>query len=191
MQRQPQRFETFIGAPDGALAQLQDATHAQNGYQGRADLVAKTHLAELPVYLLLLAVTVPAYGIGGAAGFQHILDQVDAPARAVEFVAQHLIGGAGRRAEPAMHAGPQDLVCPLDAGVLKLFGGEICLHQPIIPRFRMPRGSNFARSPAPNAATSAASGGKTGAPSPRINVACPRPVTAERTPSARPSGTSR
>jgi len=35
--------------------------------RGRADLVAKTHLAELPVYLLLLAVTVPAYGIAGAA----------------------------------------------------------------------------------------------------------------------------
>lgn len=35
--------------------------------RGRADLVAKTHLAELPVYLVLLAVTVPAYGISGAA----------------------------------------------------------------------------------------------------------------------------
>jgi len=35
--------------------------------RGRADLVAKTHLAELPAYLLLLAVTVPVYGIGGAA----------------------------------------------------------------------------------------------------------------------------
>lgn len=35
--------------------------------RGRADLVAKTHLAELPAYLLLLAVAVPAYGIGGAA----------------------------------------------------------------------------------------------------------------------------
>jgi O-antigen/teichoic acid export membrane protein len=35
--------------------------------RGRADLVAKTHLAELPIYLVLLAVTVPAFGIAGAA----------------------------------------------------------------------------------------------------------------------------
>jgi O-antigen/teichoic acid export membrane protein len=35
--------------------------------RGRADLVAKTHLAELPAYLVLLALTVPAYGIAGAA----------------------------------------------------------------------------------------------------------------------------
>lgn len=35
--------------------------------RGRADLVAKTHLAELPAYLVLLAFAVPAYGISGAA----------------------------------------------------------------------------------------------------------------------------
>jgi O-antigen/teichoic acid export membrane protein len=35
--------------------------------RGRADLVAKTHLAELPLYFVLLAVTVPALGISGAA----------------------------------------------------------------------------------------------------------------------------
>ena len=48
------------------------------------------------------------------AALQHLLDQVDASPRAVEFIAQHLVGGAGRRAEAAMHAGPQDLVGPLD-----------------------------------------------------------------------------
>ena len=41
---------------------------------------------------------------------QHVLDEVDAPARTVELVAQQHIGGAGGRAETAMHAVPQDLV---------------------------------------------------------------------------------
>ena len=41
---------------------------------------------------------------------QHVLDEVDAPARAVEFVAEQHIGRAGRGAEAAMHAGAQDLL---------------------------------------------------------------------------------
>jgi hypothetical protein len=40
--------------------------------------------------------------------FQHLLDQVDAPARAIELVAQQLIGRAGGGAEAAVHAGAQD-----------------------------------------------------------------------------------
>ena len=39
---------------------------------------------------------------------EHLLDQIDPPARTVEFVAQQLVGRAGRGAEPAMHAGAQD-----------------------------------------------------------------------------------
>ncbi len=41
---------------------------------------------------------------------QHVLDEVDAPARRIQLVAQQHIGRAGRGAEPAMHAGAQDLV---------------------------------------------------------------------------------
>ncbi len=48
--------------------------------RGRADLVAKTHLAELPAYLVLLSVTVPAYGIGGAALAWALRCAVDAAA---------------------------------------------------------------------------------------------------------------
>ena len=40
--------------------------------------------------------------------FEHLLDQVDAPARAVQLVAEQLIGRAGGVAEAAMHAGAQD-----------------------------------------------------------------------------------
>ena len=69
-----------------------------------------------------------------AALFQHVLDKVDAPARAVQLIAQHGVGRAGRRAEAAMHAGPQDLIGALDGGVLQLLGREgglhVLLHQP-------------------------------------------------------------
>jgi hypothetical protein len=100
------------------------------------------------------------------AVLQHVLDQVDPPARAVELVAQHLVGRAGRGAEAAMHAGAQDLVRPRDRRVAQLLGGEIGLHagsqaatgaRRPSPGFRMPRGSNFARSP-PSAATGAGAG---------------------------------
>ena len=64
-----------------------------------------------------------------AAGFQHVLDQVDAPARAVELVAEQQEGRAGRGAEPAMDAGAQDLVGGGDIGVAQLFSGEIRLHR--------------------------------------------------------------
>jgi O-antigen/teichoic acid export membrane protein len=45
---------------------------------GRADLTAKTHLAELPVYVALLAVLTAAYGIEGAALAWSIRCAVDA-----------------------------------------------------------------------------------------------------------------
>ena len=59
---------------------------------------------------------------------QHVLDEIDTPARAIELIAQHLIGGAGGGAEPAMHARAQDLVGARDLRVFKLFGGEFGLH---------------------------------------------------------------
>jgi len=40
--------------------------------------------------------------------FEHLLDQVDATARSVEFVAQQLEGRAGGRAEAAMNAAAQN-----------------------------------------------------------------------------------
>ena len=41
---------------------------------------------------------------------EHLLDQVDATARGIELVAEQNISRAGRRAEPAMHAGAQDFL---------------------------------------------------------------------------------
>ena len=60
--------------------------------------------------------------------FEHLLHQVDAPARAVELVAEQLVGRAGRGAEAAVHALAQDRL-GLDAfGRVLEFGGEMGLH---------------------------------------------------------------
>ena len=59
---------------------------------------------------------------------QHLLDQVDAPARRIELVAEQDIGRAGGLAEAAMHAGAQDRVRHRDVGIGELRGREIGLH---------------------------------------------------------------
>lgn len=51
---------------------------------------------------------------------QHLLDQVDAAARAIELVAEQHIGRTGCGAEAAMDAGAQDLVGLRDVGVGEL-----------------------------------------------------------------------
>jgi hypothetical protein len=66
--------------------------------------------------------------IGRAPVLQHILYKIYPPPRTVEFIAQHLVGRTGRRAEPAVNAGPQDLVRPLDRRILELFWRERGLH---------------------------------------------------------------
>ncbi len=124
-------------------------------------------------------------GIGRPAVLKHVLDQVDTTPRAVEFVAQHLVGRAGRGAKAAMHAGPQDLVGAGNAGIAKLLFGEIRLHQPIRPGLRMPLGSNRARRPAAIAATGADSGWNGAirarvSVDARISVACPSSLSGRR-----------
>ena len=62
------------------------------------------------------------------AALEHLLDQVDAAARTVEFVAQQLIRRARRRAEPAVHAGAQDRVGLAAVGRVADEIGERGLH---------------------------------------------------------------
>ena len=50
------------------------------------------------------------------AALEQLLDQIDAAARPVELIAQHLIGGAGRVAEAAVHALAQDRLGLLAVG---------------------------------------------------------------------------
>src|SRR3546814_10543097 len=113
---------------------------------------------------------------------QHVLDQVDPAARAVELVAEQNVGRTGRGAEAAMHAGAQDLVGDLDVGVGALCQGEVGLHgraytpAVIRPGFSTPSGSKLALMRADSAATPGTGGWNTGtaartASSARIRVA--------------------
>jgi len=91
-----------------------------------------------------------------AIRLQHVLDEVDAPARAVEFVAEQHIGRAGRGAESAMHAGAQNLVGFRNIGIGKLreaeFGFHVADSRLIRPRLRMFFGSKLWRTRSPKAA---------------------------------------
>ena len=79
------------------------------------------------------AVDVLAHHRGGlAALLEHLLHQVDAPARAVALVAEQHIGGAGGRAEAAVHALSQDAIDLGDARVLELLRLEVGLHRRVL-----------------------------------------------------------
>ncbi len=54
------------------------------------------------------AVKVQLRAGGGRDALQHLFHQVDAPARAVQLIAEQLVSRAGGRAKPAMHALSQD-----------------------------------------------------------------------------------
>ena len=68
-------------------------------------------------------------GIGRAVGLQHLLDHVDAPARAVALVPQQQIGGAGRQAQAAMDAGLEDAVRLPELGIRQTREIKPCLHR--------------------------------------------------------------
>ena len=59
---------------------------------------------------------------------EHILDQIDSAPRAVQLVAQHLIGRASCSAKPAMHASAQDFIGALGTGIFQLLFGKWSLH---------------------------------------------------------------
>jgi len=59
---------------------------------------------------------------------QHVLDEIDPPSGAVEFVAKQRIGWTGRGAEAAMHARPEDLLGLLDIGIRQLGRCKVRLH---------------------------------------------------------------
>ncbi|MNJ58144.1 hypothetical protein D3C77_537660 [compost metagenome] len=68
-------------------------------------------------------------GAGGdRRAFEHLLDQVDAPAWAVQFIAQQLVGGARGGAETTVHAGAQDAFGLVGAGQLPGGFAQVGLH---------------------------------------------------------------
>ena len=84
--------------------------------------------------------------------FEHLLDQVDAAARAVELVAQQLVGRAGGGAEAAVHALAQDRLGLAAVGACSWNSGarSVCMRCMTVrreqsrPRLKMPAGSNCA-----------------------------------------------
>jgi hypothetical protein len=66
---------------------------------------------------------------GRHLAFEHLLDQVDPPARPVELVAEQLVGRTGRGAEAAVHALAQDRLGGVAVGRTLEFGGQGRLHQ--------------------------------------------------------------
>src|ERR1700722_11310 len=105
-----------------------------------------------------------------AVFFQHLLDEIDSAARTIEFIPQQDVGRAGRGAEPAMHAGPQDLVGFGNIGIGELRQAEFGLHaadpeeapgRAIRPRLRMPFGSKLRRTRSLKAATPSLAGWNT------------------------------
>ena len=112
-----------------------------------------------------ICLTVSAVGVSSRG--QHVLDQIDAAARTVEFVAEQQIGRAGRGAEPAMGAVAQDLFGLRGIGIGELFGGEIGAHATQLrstmrPGFRMWRGSKLSLTRAASAASAGGCGSNTG-----------------------------
>src|SRR5579862_7610356 len=123
--------------------------------------------------------------LGHGRTLEHLLHEVDAAARAVELVAEHVVRRARREAEAAVHALAQDRVGLEAARRILDPVGELGLHRQnsyMRPGLRMPAGSNATLSRLWILASAGRSGWKTSAPSPpRKIVACPpRRSTEER-----------
>ena len=71
---------------------------------------------------------------GGATGFEHVLHQVDAAARTIQFVAEQHEGRAGGRAHAAMYAGAEHAVGGGGLRVTQLLGGEVGLQLRLLRR---------------------------------------------------------
>ena len=83
------------------------------------------------------------------ASLEHLLDEIDAPARAVLLVAQQEVRRARRRAEAAVHARAQDRVGFAPLGRVADEIGERGLHQRVRNRDTGGRGSGCPRDRTP------------------------------------------
>jgi hypothetical protein len=152
----------------GPAALRADALAAGRGMDGRAAPAARRALRQRSWHPLLdqLAPEVEqarvgdprwAGGLAGPAGqaaievdagrrgdllaLEQLLDQVDATARAVEFAAEQLVGGAGGEAEAAVDAVAQDAFDGLHRGLGTELAGDRGLHGVVRARRRADPGS--------------------------------------------------
>ena len=77
-------------------------------------------------------------GRGRFPAFQHLLHEIDAPARAIALISELQIGRAGRGAEAAMDAGAQDIVGSGNLRIGKLENGEFRFHIKPLPSYLYP-----------------------------------------------------
>ena len=66
----------------------------------------------------------------GRVALQHLLDEVDAPAWAIELVTQQLVSGACGRAKTAMNTIAKNGISFGDLRIGKLVSGKMSLHKP-------------------------------------------------------------
>ncbi len=66
--------------------------------------------------------------IGGTVFFEHFLDEIDAPARAIEFIAEQNEGRAGRGAKAAMDASAENFFGFRCRGIGQLGERKMRLH---------------------------------------------------------------
>jgi len=147
-QQRRQRFGQGRQAQRGgkpALARQQPGQQGPPGAVGEGPLVTLLHIVAGVVDQLGV---IDAGGAGGGAGqagkaavdvfdhlwrricvgLQHFLDQIDAPARAIQLVAEQDIGGAGGGAEAAVDAFADHRLGDGGVRISQLVGGEAGLH---------------------------------------------------------------
>src|SRR5690348_3321747 len=80
---------------------------------------------------------------------QHLLDEIDPAARAIEFIPEQHVSRTGRSTKSAMHTGAQNLVGFRNIGIGELGETELGFHATesrfIRPRFKMAFGSKLWR----------------------------------------------
>jgi hypothetical protein len=84
------------------------------------------------------AVQVLLSAAGDRRALEHLLDQVDATARPVQFVAEQLVGGTGGVAEAAMHALADDVLRRPAVGRAAKLRTEMGFHRLTVPRTNVP-----------------------------------------------------
>ena len=98
---------------------------------------------------------------GDRAAFEHVLDEIDAATRSVQFVAQQQVRRARRVAKAAVDARAQDGIGFAAVARVAILGGKFGLHQQsasIRPRLKMRCGSKTALSLRCNPASVSSSG---------------------------------
>ena len=126
-------------------------------------------------------------GIRRSVLLQHVVHQVDAAARAIQFVPEQHVGRTGRGAETATHAGADDAFRSAKSELASSSGAKFVCMGPQMPAYMRPglrtrRGSKLSFTSADKDARGPGSGSNTGTAAhalrARSSVPCPPPCVA-------------